>query len=426
MSLLRLPKMSKAGSAWERLCGSFFRPDRSLKEHKNRRLRIDQLEERTLLSVSLGTVNSVLVNQVANSAGETARSVACDDNGDFVVVYTSTTPVLDANGNQAYDPATGAALSGTNVYARYFTEEVQQIVLPASVLNSAGSGQYAKFSLVYGGNEVQQLTFSQSDAIGTLLDGAASAAPITGTFTLSFTTTGGTAQTTNPINFDESNFGTPLWTAKTTAAVSATDTTIKVASVAGLPSYSFPYSVAIGSEHMLVTAVDATNNTLTVERGAGGTTATTHVLGSTVELLDDAGQIQDALCALGGDLADVTVTATSPDQYTISFGNDSAGQSESLLEVTNDTWATGFLPAATVSMVSQPVYIGVSATDAPADSGFEDRSDFHGGDAPVLLQQSGDLLRRPGVPGRDAGRRRARRHQRGRPASHGDFGEDGQ
>ena len=70
-------------------------------------------------------------------------------------------------------------------------------------------------------------------------------------------------------------------------------TVIKVDSVAGLPAaYSFPFSVAIGSEHMLVTGVDNVNNELTVTRGAGGTTATAHVLGSTVKLLDDAGQIQ--------------------------------------------------------------------------------------------------------------------------------------
>ncbi len=68
---------------------------------------------------------------------------------------------------------------------------------------------------------------------------------------------------------------------------------------------------------------------------------------------------------MGGDLADVTVAATTPDQYTISFGNDSAGQTESRLEVTNAAWATGFIPAAAVSVVSQPVYIGVNATDAP-------------------------------------------------------------
>ena len=53
-------------------------------------------------------------------------------------------------------------MTDTNVYARYFTQDVQRITLPAGVLTGAGNGSYGEFSLVFGGNEVQQLTFSQA------------------------------------------------------------------------------------------------------------------------------------------------------------------------------------------------------------------------------------------------------------------------
>ena len=73
MSLLRTPKSRRSGSTWQRLRDSLFPAERrGAKERKPRRLRVDPLEERTLLSVSpLNT--DTLVNQatcrVANDAG---------------------------------------------------------------------------------------------------------------------------------------------------------------------------------------------------------------------------------------------------------------------------------------------------------------------------------------------------------------------
>ncbi len=91
-----------------------------------------------------------------------AQSVAGDHSGDFVVTWTRTEPVLDSNGNQVYDPATGAAVQGNNVYARYYTDSAQRLTLPAGVLANAGAGNYGHFSLTYGGDATEQIAFSQA------------------------------------------------------------------------------------------------------------------------------------------------------------------------------------------------------------------------------------------------------------------------
>ncbi len=370
MSLLRKPKSKRVGSLLSRLCDSLFCAERGRRSDlKSRRLLIDQLEERALLSVTMNNVDQVMINQVTNSFGVTAQSVASDHNGDFVVVYTRTDPVLNADGTQATDPASGALLSGTNVYARYFTNEVQRIVLPASVLDAdpTNSSHTAKFSLEYGGNEIQQINFSQSPA--TALDGAFSVGPISGTFSMWLDVNGDGVQdpdeVTALINFDETNILTPQWSSPTTSALDDATTTIKVQSVAGLPGFDFPYSISIGNEHMLVTGVDAANNELTVVRGAGGTTATAHDAGGVVLLLNNDGQMQDALRELGGDLADVTITAVSPKQYNINFGDASGGRNQPQLSVVNPTWFTGFLPAATMSTLREKVEVGVNLAGDP-------------------------------------------------------------
>jgi hypothetical protein len=99
-------------------------------------LRFDSLEERALLSISPLDLDSVLVNQTfgAEQVTNTAHSVATDSNGDFAVAWTRFTPVLDSNGNPAIPSQTVG-----NVYARYFTDEVQRVSLPGpGSVNTAG------------------------------------------------------------------------------------------------------------------------------------------------------------------------------------------------------------------------------------------------------------------------------------------------
>ncbi len=472
MSLLRKPKTRKVGSAWGRLWSAFAPAERrSRNERKPRRLMIDAFEERTLLSVSPVQPGDSLVNQGITTTQSTlgAQSVASDHNGDFVVTWTRTEPILDASGNQVYDPATGAPESGSNVYARYFTDSVQRLTLPAGVLNNAGSGSYGHISLTYGGDAVEQIAFTQATG---------SQSSIGGTFSLWLDADGDgvrdSREVTAKINFVEGNFAlqsAPVWSDTLTASVSKTATTLTVNSVAGLTGLSFPFSIFVGNERMLVTGINTATNQLTVTRGAVGTTATAHgagsmamiqppnwspvngfplwdgaitsinpdgtltvatdpnasndlnsftapfsilagnehilvtravrnpatglwtltvdratggttqgtlAVGQTLVFLDNTAQIQDAIRNLGLDyvashatsdpnylaylaLTDVTISAADADHYNINYGAasevDGVPQVQSRLMPVDQAWNSGFLPAASTSIISEPITI---------------------------------------------------------------------
>ena len=117
----------------------------------------------------------------------TAKSVATDNNGDFVVVWSQNDGVLDANGNPIMD-STGQAMTDDNVYARYFTQDMQRIDVPTGVTS---------FQIHYGGNEIQKLTISAAKHPYESVTSADNT--ITGTFTLTFGN-----YTTGAIAFDES------------------------------------------------------------------------------------------------------------------------------------------------------------------------------------------------------------------------------
>ncbi len=117
----------------------------------------------------------------------TAKSVATDNNGDFVVTWSQNDGVYDSNGNVITDPTTGTAMSDDNVYARYFTEAMQRIDIPTGV---------SSFQIHYGGDEIQKLTFTAAtqpyEGNGYVLSGglyysaATSDNTIAGKFTLTF------------------------------------------------------------------------------------------------------------------------------------------------------------------------------------------------------------------------------------------------
>ncbi|MGQ9562429.1 MAG: hypothetical protein ACUVQG_00745, partial [Thermogutta sp.] len=131
---------------------------------ERRRLRLDALEERTLLSVTPVDILDKLVNQSLIPSGGTiaGQSLAVDADGDFVVVWTRYDVIYDpSTGLPMIDPLTGQPQTEANVYARYLTDEVQRITLPSGVLNDTVPTQYARFSLIYGGTTlVQKLTIS--------------------------------------------------------------------------------------------------------------------------------------------------------------------------------------------------------------------------------------------------------------------------
>ncbi len=293
MSLLQMSKNRKAGSTWGRICDSFFRPARRRhSERKNRRLRIDPLEERTLLSVSPADVVANLVNSVSSTGAAStvgAQSVAVDENGDFVVAWTRTDLVYDSLGDRVIDPETEVFMVETNVYARYFTNEVQQIELPEDVLLDADTGSYATADISYGGNEVQLLTF--------------------------------TSATWTEIQED---FG-------------------MVSRIAG--SFKLWLDVNVDG----VQDVGEVTDTIDFNEAFFNSTNPAQEPQATL--------IQDALQALGGDLADVVVTSIDSQNYTISFGDASGGVDQDLLVVVDQAFGGGNLASASVSPVLEPFTI---------------------------------------------------------------------
>ena len=126
-----------------------------------RRLCMDPLEERALLSVSPLDPKSIVVNQVYGVKQETTpgRSVAVADNGDFVVAWTRWDKLVDASGNPIIDPLTGVQKVDANIYARYFTDEVQRVTLPLGIIHDVDDdpNTTGHFSLKYNAQSIQDI-----------------------------------------------------------------------------------------------------------------------------------------------------------------------------------------------------------------------------------------------------------------------------
>ncbi len=375
MSRLRKPTVRHLGSAWERIWSRVGGTERRAPAAcKHRRLLIDQLEERTLLSISAAGVTDQLINQgtvtlpaqlttatnpsLATQAMVTGKSVATDNNGDFVVVWAQNDGVYDANGNAIIDPNTGLAMSDDNVYARYFTDAMQRLDIPTGI---------SSFQIHYGGDEIQKLTISADTQPYQSVSSANNV--IAGYFTLTF---GG--YTTGSIAFSESanmaqnatniqtalralgnsasiaalqditvqaidaddyqicfggksnSLAQPLFTVNAptttlaTAIADATTTTITVANASQFPigGTFAPFTIQVGTEQMLVTGVGGTGNTTwTVQRGYNQTVAAPHVQNVTVSATSQT--------ALSGLLPVVTASAVrTPGTITVPVSNSSS------------------------------------------------------------------------------------------------------
>lgn len=175
MSIFRMPTLDNISTRFGRIrerLGSGSRLDS--KHQKIRHLALDPLEERQLLSVTPADYDDIRVNQTVSedqlafvginqygtSGWDTAQSMAMDDDGDFVVTWTRYDQVADAQGQPVLDPVTGEIMRDANIYARYFTDDVQRITFPEELTVNNVDGEYGQFSIKYGGNEVQKLNIS--------------------------------------------------------------------------------------------------------------------------------------------------------------------------------------------------------------------------------------------------------------------------
>ncbi len=319
MSLFRIPKF------WERSQENksrLRRGPKSLSRSMFRHPAIDPLEERTLLSLTVMDVDDELVNEQfeADQITATAKSIAVDHDGDFVVVWTRNdrVEVNPATGLPWVDPRTGITLTDENIYARYFTDEMQQITIPAGLLgdsnsdgnNSAGD-TIARFSMVYGGPEIQKITISSAHEPFSY-----SSSDVSGSFTLGFDLDGDTlidpiTETTGEIDFDESS------------AYDLLD-----------PNAMAPEVNAMAIEYAL----------WELDLAAGSGTA----------------------------LSDVTVEALNPHEFLIHFGTASLGQAQPELTVESTTFSylsgfssSAFLSGVAVSTVRDTTEIGVDLAGNP-------------------------------------------------------------
>ena len=147
---------------------------------KVKKLVIDQLEERQMLSLTVATTENLLVN---TSWQDIRGDVAVDSNeaGDVVVAWTA----ADRLANPDYDPSdptslqyltdeNGNYVEDLNIYARYLTDEVQIITIPeecvpGTKLDDGTIVQSGSFELIYNAYETQRFSiytsnFVQSDS----------------------------------------------------------------------------------------------------------------------------------------------------------------------------------------------------------------------------------------------------------------------
>jgi hypothetical protein len=113
---------------------------------KYRRLTVDPLEERQLLSLTVADYQDILVTESYSTSQQTlaGQSTAVDNDGDFVVVWTRQDTVN-------WGPNNSNTTLDLNVYARYFTDEVQRITLPDGVLTDNNPGTTGTITLRYPG-----------------------------------------------------------------------------------------------------------------------------------------------------------------------------------------------------------------------------------------------------------------------------------
>ncbi len=158
-----------------------------------RRLRIDELESRCLLSITPADLSAVIVNQTFGATQTTtaAHSVASDNSGDFVVTWTREDSVLNIAGQPIINPATGSPYEVSDVYARYFTDTVEKITLPAGTTS---------FSLKDNDQTIEQISITAgSDPTG---DPNPVNPDIEGTFTLWYDANGNGTIDTNLVGVD--------------------------------------------------------------------------------------------------------------------------------------------------------------------------------------------------------------------------------
>ncbi|MBR4833814.1 MAG: trypsin-like serine protease [Thermoguttaceae bacterium] len=179
---MSLSRKNKVWGVADLLTGRFAKKRiEKAREQKPTKLLIDQLEERQLLSLTVGTTDNILVN---DGWQDVRGEVAVDSNnaGDVIVAWTG----ADRLKNPAYDATdpesspylldeNGEYVEDLNIYASYLTDEVQIITIPQELVpgskitglnGETKNVQSGSFELVYNAYETQRFSIYKSSFAG--------------------------------------------------------------------------------------------------------------------------------------------------------------------------------------------------------------------------------------------------------------------
>ena len=319
-----------------------------------------------MLSVAPADVTALVANQTYGSVQQTntAHSIASDNAGDFVVTWTRQDDVLDSNGNPITNPATDEPETVSDVYARYFTQTVQQVTLPTGT---------ARFSLTDNDQTIDEISVTT---------GTAPAGAGTGT-TGETTVTSEAGDTTNPIsgtfNLWYNATGNDTLGQQDTAALPAIQ---YLAASSGLP-LTFANSVTGSAVNQKLTFSTTQNAPISgdINLQVGSTplgpvffdNASLTTLGTTATAIETALQdfgynatvTLDPSSTTASAVFDVTYTATQSDELTVTYDSTDAAAAATQIQ----TWLNGFAPVTGVSDATHAIVNAIDPNDFVVDFG---------------------------------------------------------
>ena len=319
-----------------------------------------------MLSVAPADVTALIANQTYGSSQQTntAHSIASDNAGDFVVTWTRQDSIVDANGNPITDPSTGLPETVSDVWARYFTQNVQQITLPAGT---------AKFSLTDNDQTIDEISVTTGTA------------PAGATGTGGIEETGGSevGYTSNPIegtfNLFYNATGDDTIGQQDTAALPA------IQYLAGSPALPLTFANSVTGSAVNQKLTFSTTQNAPVNGDINlqvGTTALLPIyfdnaslttLGTTASDMETALQdfgynatvTLDPSSTTASAVFDVTYTATQSDVLSVDYDSTDSALAATQIQ----SWLNGFAPVTGVSDATHAVVNAIDPNDLVVDFG---------------------------------------------------------
>jgi large repetitive protein len=259
-----------------------------------------------LSSVGTATLTGCTFN--GNSASITAGGIV-NWNGTLTLSNSTLASNIAETGAGIINYGTTAVLTLSNDTIAYNTDSVgngagvENYQGTVTMLNTIVAGNHLNSSA----NDVSgTIAVANNNVIGnssgmTITSGAGNHLNVSAGLASALANNGGPTQTIALLSTSIAmNNGGALTAIATGHPVGVTDTTIYVTSAATIARTAGNYYILIGSEQILVTSVNITNNTLTVQRGVNGTTAASHAVGANgFFAMDQRGIVRPTPAAIG-------------------------------------------------------------------------------------------------------------------------------